>query len=102
MVMDMQEVPSATVTGQSSSPGRANREVAADWLQKDRFYYWERLSSLMKVQRWWRALLAKRRLSVGIEKRKLAARDVLRGESAEAIQRWWQLLKRARAHREAS
>lgn len=66
---------------------------------EERLYWWSRLSSILRLQRWWRRVSAHARVGAGVELRQRALEAAYRDECAAIIQRAWQALRAKRAAR---
>ena len=73
----------------AAAAAAANATAAAAARHED----WRRLGPVLRLQRWARAVLARRRVHGGVAGRRAWLRATLEREAAEAVQRCW------RAHR---
>lgn len=73
----------------SLSPSRQAQECLPDALQEDRLYYWQRMSSIVRIQKWWKQIFARRLIHVRAVQRRRELAEMLEGECAATIQMAW-------------
>jgi hypothetical protein len=75
--------------GASPSPSRQARDCLPDSLPEDRLYYWQRMSSIVRIQKWWKQIFARRLIHVRAVQRRRELAEMLEGECAATIQSAW-------------
>lgn len=71
------------------SPARSSRDVLPTVLHEDRMYYWERMSSLVRLQRWWKKIHAIRTIHAKAVQRRKELAEMYETECAATIQTAW-------------
>lgn len=92
--------PVAGPSSDSLSPARRAQEVIPPVLHEDRLYYWDRMSQLIRLQRWWKAIHARRVIHTKAVERRRELAELFESESAVTIQAAWRRFHQQKVNEE--